>query len=148
MTDDSDLMELVQLYKMRWLSCVTQEEAQRLRDEIERLRAHTPGVMPAGEGITTAAPTIDEIVVWFDGWLKEPISERERTIISETINHALRYPADVRRMAQRSPWMACTFACVAGHCSRLKSVGLPCAAFLYDSRRVNDFRLGTDRGQG
>lgn len=39
---DADLMELVQLYKARWLECVTPEEAQRLRDEIERLRQFEP----------------------------------------------------------------------------------------------------------
>jgi hypothetical protein len=42
-------------------------------------------------------PSVDEIIVWFNAWLKEPISERERVIINEVVNHAMKHPADLRR---------------------------------------------------
>lgn len=43
------------------------------------------------------SPTVDEIVVWFNHWLRLPLTERERTLISEVVNHALKYPEDVFR---------------------------------------------------
>lgn len=52
-------------------------------------------------------PTVDEIVTWFNAWLKEPISSRERVIISEVVNHVQKHPQDVfKAVADRARWDA------------------------------------------
>lgn len=47
-----------------------------------------------------AQATAAEIVVWLNSWLAEPITERERVIVAETL-YAMRHPADVERANER-----------------------------------------------
>jgi Lar family restriction alleviation protein len=45
--------------------------------------------------------TLARISTWFNAWLKEPIGERDRVLISHTI-YALQHPADVKRAVERA----------------------------------------------
>ena len=46
-------------------------------------------------------PTAGEVFVWFNSWLKEPLNERDKTIIREVF-HCIDYPDDVARANGRA----------------------------------------------
>jgi hypothetical protein len=47
------------------------------------------------------APSAEEIFIWFNSWLEEPLTGREKTLVRETI-YAVDHPNDVEAAKARA----------------------------------------------
>lgn len=159
---DESLMELMQLYRSRWLSCVTQEEAQRLREEIERVgfkrdlyhewwKAICEVELEGRREIARLKREIGAhtpgVMSEGEGITDEDRIERMACALQETPTDWVN-PTPWRFLSEdiRRQWRKKARAAIAAYFTHAELAQRKLNDDAWGRKR--DFRLGTDRGQG